>query len=116
MNKPSLPIGLLTAGGLTALFGSACCLAPLALVSIGLGGAWLSQLQVFEPLRPYLLGAASLFLLLAYRRIWRPLTQCQPGLACAKPAAHRLAKAFFLFASALLLVALASPYLAPLFY
>lgn len=110
------PFGLLAAGGLTALLGSACCLGPLVLVSLGLGGAWLSKLQVFEPLRPYMLGAAVVLLFLAYRRIWRPVERCSPGQVCALPAARGAYKTLFALAALLLLVALASPYLAPLFY
>jgi len=116
MTTPRTPLGLLAAGGLTALLGSACCLGPLVLVSLGVGGAWLSGLHVFEPLRPYLLGAAVVLLFLAYRRIWRPAAQCAPGQACALPKARRLYKTLFALAACLLSAALLSPYLAPLFY
>lgn len=116
MTTPKTPLGLLAAGGLTALLGSVCCLGPLVLVSIGLGGAWLSELQVFEPLRPYLLGAAVVLLFLAYRRIWRPAAQCAPGQVCALPKTRRRYKTLFALAASLLSAALLSPYLAPLFY
>ncbi|MBI5937918.1 MAG: mercuric ion transporter MerT [Betaproteobacteria bacterium] len=116
MTAPKQPIALLAAGGLAALLGSACCLGPLVLVSVGLGGAWLANLQAFEPLRPYLLGAAIVLLFLAYRRIWRPVEQCTPGQVCALPKTRRTYKAIFGVAAALLLAALASPYLAPYFY
>lgn len=116
MTMPRTPLGLLTAGGLAALLGSACCLGPLLLVSLGLGGAWLAHLQAFEPLRPYMLVAAVILLTLAHRRIWRPVEPCSPGQACALPQGRRAQKAAFLLAAGLVLVALASPYLAPLFY
>ena len=35
---------------------SACCTIPLALVSIGIGGAWVSNLVALEPFRPYFIG------------------------------------------------------------
>lgn len=116
MTKPKTPAGLLAAGGLAALLGSACCLGPLVFVSLGLGGAWLANLQVFEPLRPYILAAAAVLLFLAYRRIWRPIEQCAPGQICALPRTQRLYKSIFGVAAFLLLAALTSPYLAPLFY
>ena len=40
--------GLLAAGGLAAILASTCCLGPLILVSIGLGGAWVSNLQALH--------------------------------------------------------------------
>ncbi|NWG88039.1 MAG: mercuric transport protein [Hydrogenophilaceae bacterium] len=116
MNERNTPAGLLAAGGLAALLGSACCLGPLVLVSIGLGGSWLAQLQAFEPFRPYLLGAAVILLFLAYQRIWQPIEPCTPGKACALPGTRRVYKTIFIVAAILLLAALASPYLAPLFY
>lgn len=116
MSERKTPLGLLAAGGLAALFGSACCLGPLVFVSLGLGGAWLANLQVFEPFRPYILGAAVVLLFLAYRRIWRPIEQCTPGQVCALPETRRTYKTIFVVAAALLLTALASPYLAPFFY
>lgn len=116
MSASRNPFALLAAGGLAALLGSACCLGPLVLVSLGLGGAWLSELQVFEPLRPFMLGAAIVLLFLAYRRIWRPVEQCSPGEVCALPTTRRAYKTIFVLAALLLVAALASPYLAPLFY
>lgn len=116
MSKHKTPAALLAAGGLTALLGSACCLGPLVFVSLGLGGTWLANLQVFEPFRPYMLGAAIVLLFFAYRRIWRPVEQCATGQVCALPETRRTYKAIFAVAAALLLAALASPYLAPFFY
>lgn len=116
MATPRTPRGLLTAGGLAALLGSACCLGPLILVSLGLGGVWLGQLQMFEPLRPYFLGLSATLLFLAYRRIRRPAERCLPGQVCVRPQSRRADKALFVLIAGLLLAALASPYLAPLFY
>lgn len=116
MPERKTPLGLLAAGGLAALLGSACCLGPLVFVSVGLGGAWLAHLQAFEPFRPYLLGAAAVLLFFAYRSISRPAEQCVPGRACAGPETRRAYKALFGLAAILLLTALASPYLAPFFY
>ena len=47
--------------GLTGALGaataaSACCTIPLVLVSVGVGGAWVSNLVALEPLRPYFIG------------------------------------------------------------
>ena len=42
--------GLLAGGGLlAALAASTCCVLPLSLAAVGLGGAWLSTLTVLAP-------------------------------------------------------------------
>lgn len=103
----------LAAGGVAALLASACCLGPLLLVSVGLGGAWMGQLQVFEPFRPYTIGIALIALFFAYRRIFRPEASCEPGDVCAVPRNRVAYKAVFWIVTALVLVAMAYPYLVP---
>lgn len=108
--------GSLTAGGLAAILASTCCLGPLVLVSLGLGGAWVSNLTVLEPFRPWFLGAALVALFFAYRRIFRPAVACPPGEACAVPATRRVYKIMFWVVAALIGVGLGFPYVAPFFY
>ena len=116
MSQDPLRNGSLAAGGLAAFLASACCLGPLVLISLGLGGAWLAHLRVLEPLRPLFLGAALVALFFAYRRIYRPVAVCPPGEVCALPAARRVYKVLFWGVALLVLVAFAFPYLAPRFY
>jgi mercuric ion transport protein len=106
----------LLAGGLAALLASACCLGPLVLLGLGFSGAWIGGLAALEPYRPYFVGASLLALALAARRIWRPEAACAPGQVCAVPRVRRLYKLLFGAVAALVLVALAFPYLAPWFY
>lgn len=106
----------LAAGGLSAVLASACCLGPLLLVSLGLGGAWVSNLTALEPFRPWFVGAALLALLFAWRRIWRPAAACRPGEVCAAPSTRRTYKAIFWVVAGLVLVGMTFPYLAPYFY
>lgn len=107
---------VLTVGGIAALLVGACCVAPLVFVSIGLGGAWLANLQMLEPYRPLFIGVALLALAFAWRRIYRPVAECKPGEVCAVPQVRRGYKVGFWVVAAVLLVMLASPYIAPLFY
>ncbi len=107
---------LLTAGGVAALLSGACCVAPLLLVSAGLGGAWLANLQVLEPYRPVFLGVALAALGFAGWRIYRPTAECSPGQACAVPSIRRGFRIAFWAVGALVLAMLAFPYLAPLLY
>lgn len=106
----------LAAGGLAALLASACCLGPLVLVSIGLGGAWISNLTALEPYRPLFIGVALVALFFARRRIDRPAVECKSGEVCAQPQNKRAYRGLFWTVVALVLVAFILPYLAPLFY
>jgi mercuric ion transport protein len=105
----------LTAGGVAALLSGACCVAPFLLVSAGLGGAWLANLQLLEPYRPLFTGVALAALGFAGWRIYRPAADCGPGEACAARSRRGVRIAFW-SVGALLLGMLGFPYLAPLLY
>ena len=113
---PPAPRGALFAGGLAAILASTCCLGPLVLVSVGISGAWIGILALLEPYRPFFIGAAVIALVMAWRRIWRPVAECAPGEVCAIPRVRVAYKILFGVVVLLVLVALAFPYLAPLFY
>lgn len=106
----------LATGGVAALLASACCLGPLVLVTLGIGGAWVANLTALEPYRPFFLGAALLALALAYRRIFRPVSQCNSGEMCAVPKVRRAYRVVFGVVVLLVAVGLGFPYLLPLFY
>lgn len=106
----------LVTGGFAALLASTCCLGPLVLVTLGVSGAWIANLTILEPYRPLFLGAALIALFFAYRRIFRPVQDCKPGEVCAVPQARRAYKIVFWIVVALVIVALAFPYVLPLFY
>lgn len=106
----------LAAGGLAAIIASTCCLGPLLLVALGFSGAWIGNLTRLEPYRPIFIGVALLAMFFAYRRIFRPVQACQPGEVCAVPRTRRIYKTLFWMVAGLVLVALAFPYVLPLFY
>jgi len=108
--------GALAAGGLAAILASTCCLGPLVLITLGFSGAWIGNLTLLEPYRPVFVGAALVALFFAYRRIFRPATVCKPGEVCAIPQIRSTYKVLFWLVAALVVVALAFPYIAPLFY
>lgn len=107
--------GSLVTGSVAALFASACCVGPLVLVTVGVGGTWMSYLTIFEPYRWIFLGIAVAALVFVWRRIYRPALQCAPGQVCAVPGAHRAYKVAFWFVAAFVAVAAALPYAAGLF-
>ncbi|MBZ0251384.1 MAG: mercuric ion transporter MerT [Burkholderiales bacterium] len=114
--EPSSGGGALLAGGIAAILASTCCLGPLVLITIGVSGAWISNLTVLEPYQPIFVGVAVIALLLAWRRIWRPAAACEPGQVCAIPQVNRAYKALFGVVTALVAVALGFPFVAPWFY
>jgi len=108
--------GPLTAGGIAALFASACCLGPLVLITLGVSGAWVGNLTALEPYRPIFIGVALVAMFFAWLRIFRPVEQCRPGEMCAVPQVRAAYKVIFWAVTALILVALLFPYALPPFY
>ncbi len=97
----------LVAGALAALGATACCLGPLLLVSLGVGGVWIGGLSALEPFRPIFMGVAVLFFSMAFYRLYVVPRRCAPGEACAVPAVNAGQKIAFwillIFAVAMLL-------------
>jgi mercuric ion transport protein len=116
MTEPQSGRSALVVGGLAAILASTCCLGPLVLVVLGVSGAWIGNLTVLEPWRPIFIGAALVALFFARRRIFRPAAACKPGEVCAIAQVRVAYKVVFWIVVALVLVALAFPYVLPLFY
>ena len=116
MSEPKRGRGALATGGVAAILASTCCLGPLVLVALGFSGAWIGNLTVLEPYRPIFIGAALVALFFAYRRIFRPVQACKPGEVCAIPQVRGSYKLMFWIVVALVLVALAFPFVVPFFY
>lgn len=109
--------GRYVAGGvLGALAASSCCIVPLVLFSAGASGAWIGSLTALYPYKPYFLVAAAGFLWMGFYRIYRrpKAAACAAGGGCVRPLRRRLLKAALWGATALVLAALAFPYVAPL--
>lgn len=106
----------LIGGAVAAIAASLCCVGPLVLVMLGIGGAWVANLAVLEPFRHYFLGAAIVALFFAWKKIYRAPAACTPGSLCAMPQTNRIYKVLFWAVVALVALALVFPYLAPLFY
>jgi mercuric ion transport protein len=108
--------GSLVAGTFAAVGASVCCVGPLVLLLLGVGGTWIGSLTAMEPLRPYFIGLTLLFLGLAFRKLYLMPQPCAPGAACANPAAVKRRRFTFWIVGAMLLVLLAVPWFATLFY
>ena len=107
---------LLLAGTLTAVGASACCVIPLILLTLGIGGSWLSSLSLLEPYRPLFIGATSLLFTFAFRRIYLAPRVCDPASSCAQPNKIKGLRLAFWMVSALAFGLIAMPWLIPLFY
>ncbi len=118
MSIDSLKAFALVGGAVAGIGASLCCVGPLVLVTVGVSGAWISNLALLEPYRWIFAALALGSMGYAWRQIYRaPATaQCGPGTACALPQTNRAYRALFWIVAALVLAALAFPYLAPLLY
>lgn len=116
MPKSSSGRGALAAGGVAALLASACCLGPLILLMLGIGGAWIGHLTVLGPYRPVFIATALVALFFAWRRIFGFARACEPDDVCASPRVRFAYKLMFWLVGALVLAALVFPYVLPLFF
>lgn len=107
--------GSLLAGVLAAIGASVCCVGPLVLLMLGIGGAWIGHLTAMEPFRPWLIGATVVFLGLAFRRLYLQPQVCEPSAACADPVVRSRQRWIFWIVALVLLMLLSVPWLAPFF-
>jgi mercuric ion transport protein len=108
--------GSLIAGILAGIGASVCCVGPLLLLALGIGGAWIGNLTALEPYRPMFIGLTLVFLGLAYRRLYLLPQACAPGAPCADSGTNSRQRLTFWLVAVSLLALLAVPLFAPLFY
>jgi mercuric ion transport protein len=106
----------LWASALAAIAGSLCCVAPLVLLTLGISGAWISQLTALEPYRPIFIGVTAIFMGLAFRQLYIVPVRCAPGDACADPSLNRRQRRIFWVVVVGLAVLIAFPWYAPLLF
>jgi mercuric ion transport protein len=105
---------LLLAAGLATAFGAAaCCVAPLALVTLGAGGAWLASVRALEPLQPLFIAATLAFFGIAFHRLHVAPRRCAPTDACAADAVLKRQRATFWVVVAAAAAMVAFPLYAP---
>jgi mercuric ion transport protein len=106
---------LVAAGSiLGALAASSCCILPLLLFSLGIGGAWIGNLTALAPYQPwFVVGTAAVLGYGFYLVYGKSRQACADGAACARPIPNRFVKLALWFAMLLAAVALAFDYVAP---
>ena len=114
--------GLLASGSVIgAILASACCILPVVFLSLGIGGAWMSNLTALEPYQPLFLAFTLAMLGIGFYKVYRkPKSACRANACdvdgyCGTPLAERVIKIALWGATALVVLVLAWPYIAPLF-
>ncbi len=117
-DRSGVRTGMTALGGLFgALLASTCCLGPLVLLSLGISGAWISNLTALAPYQPYFVALTLIFLAGGFYLVYgKPKADCAEGSYCATKASDRIVKAALWAATALIAVALAFPLAAPLLF
>ena len=106
---------LAAAGGIIgALAASSCCILPLALFSLGIGGAWIGNFTQLAPYQPFFIAATLAFIGSGYWLVYRSgKLACADGGACARPLPNKLVKFSLIAATAIVIVAWGFDYIAP---
>lgn len=105
----------MVAAALAAVGASACCAGPLILLSLGIGGAWIGNLTALEPYRPIFVALVAVFMVMAWRRLYREPT-CAPGDVCAIPEVAARQRTIFWVVLAMVCLIAASPWLLPFIF
>jgi len=108
-------VNVITAS-LAAIGASLCCIGPLVLLALGVGGGWISNLTALEPYRPIFVIITLLFLFMAFRKLYLLPQQCAPDAACALPSTLRNQRIIFWIVSVILIVLLTFPYYGLVFF
>ena len=110
--------GWLAAGGVIgAIIASACCVIPLLLVTVGVSGAWISNLTALEPFKPYVAAVALSLIGFGFWQVYfQPKPACIDGSHCAKPQSLLITKFALWIGAILVLLAITINWWAPLFY
>ena len=108
---------LVAAGGLIgALLASTCCIAPLVLLTLGVSGAWMSNLTALAPYQGYFISATLLFLGTGFWTVYiKPKKACEDGSYCASPQSDLVIKIVLWVATVLVAAALGVNFILPLF-
>ena len=107
--------GLVAAGGvLGALAASSCCILPLALFSLGIGGAWIGNLTALAPYQPIFVAVTTGILGYGYYLVYsKPKITCEADATCVRSLPNNVLKISLWISTALVLLATAFPFIAP---
>lgn len=101
---------------LSGIGASLCCIAPLVLVMLGIGGAWIGNLTALEPYRPLFVGLTLIFLGMSFFKLYISQRTCEVGKPCASDKVTQRQRLIFWLVAIPVLGVVAFPWFAPLFY
>jgi len=105
------------AGGVLAGIGaSVCCVGPLLLLSLGIGGAWIGHLTALEPYRRIFIVLTVVFLGLAFRKLHLVPQNCGLEDNCVADHTRHTQRILFWILAPMTLGLVASPWILPIFY
>jgi mercuric ion transport protein len=105
---------LALAGLLGALAASSCCILPLLLFSLGIGGAWIANFTRLAAYQPVFLAATVAFLGGGYWLVYRASRRaCAGDQACARPLPKRFVVVLLVAATIIVIAAFAFDFVAP---
>ena len=108
--------GSLVAAVIAAVAASLCCVGPLVLLTLGIGGAWISTLTHLEFLRPYGIAITFLLLGLVFWKLYITPKSCSADKVCGTPKGSRVYRVVFWLVTIIIVALLAFPWYAFLFY
>ncbi len=106
----------LVGGVLAGIGASACCIGPLLLLSLGIGGAWIGHLTALEPYRPVFIVLTVLFLGLAFRKLYFVPQNCDSEDNCVADRTRNVQRILFWILVPATFGLVASPWILPIFY
>jgi len=115
-STPKTGMATMVTAAAATIGASLCCIGPLVLLSLGIGGTWVSSLTALTPYRPYFIGITLLFLFLAFRKLYLVPRSCKPGDVCAIPSTFRNQRIIFWVVTVILVALLTFPYYGTVFF
>src|SRR5690606_29586302 len=106
--KSSVPA--IVGASIAAIGASVCCVVPLALVLLGVSGAWIGNLTALDPWRPWFSAAALLSLGLAFWGLYGPSSRCRAEGHCVDPGILSRRRRWLWLATVVIALLLLFPY------
>lgn len=91
---------------------SACCIGPLLLLSLGIGGAWVGNLTAMEPYSGYFTAITLVILGVVFHQLYIAPQRCEEGAVCANPKVLTNQRIIFWLVSIALIAMVGFPYYA----
>ena len=116
MKKISLTKSSIIGAVAAAITASLCCVGPLLLLTLGVSGAWIGTLTHLGFLRPIGVIITGFFLILAFWKLYITPKRCMDDKPCANSNNLKTQRIVFWIITILVILLLAFPWYAHLFY